>query len=325
MSNGSLAVCELPDTAWSEWDRFVVASPQGTLFSETLWLRLTGVPFRIFGCYKGEELVGGTAVLEGDGGKQALGVFPLTPYQGILFRPYPGAKLGTQHSLEMRITGALLDTLEQRYRDVMVVNHYTFHDVRPFYFRTYGTASEYRATVRYTHVVDLTDLGTTWNAIDDNTHWEIRKAEKGGIMVFPSADFDRFDQIHQHTFDRQGVDRDLSSDWLHKIYEVLNREKRCELFLAFNSQSTATAGVLTVWDSKRAYFLLGGAEPQHRNNGSSSLALWTAFQSLATRLPEIDLEGCNSPRRGSFKAGFGGQLRHYFWLSLYRPQSGERR
>jgi hypothetical protein len=322
MTTGSLVVRELGEHEGTEWDRFVAASPQGTIFSETIWLQAIGSPFRIFGCYKGVDLVGGTVVVEDEKAEITRGIVPLTPYQGILFRDHSRTKRPTRHSLEMRITGALLDELEQRYRDILLINHYTFHDLRPFYFRTYGTENEYDVHVRYTHIVDLRDLQSTWAAMDDNTHWEIRKAEKGGITVCLSNDFECFTAIHQHTFERQGVDHDIPSEWLTRIYELLHREGRCQIYLAFNPEGKATSGLFVVWDNKRAYFLLGGSEPAFRNNGSASLALWTAFQSISKRVPEFDLEGCNSPRRGSFKAGFGGQLRHYFWVSLRRTSRG---
>jgi len=37
-------------------------------------------------------------------------------------------------------------------------HHYNFEDVRPFYFHTYGQESEYTVAVRYTSVVDLSDI-----------------------------------------------------------------------------------------------------------------------------------------------------------------------
>ena len=56
-----LTVRELQPAQLSIWDRFVEQSPQGTIFSESLWLEICGLPFRGFACYKGDVIVGGVA------------------------------------------------------------------------------------------------------------------------------------------------------------------------------------------------------------------------------------------------------------------------
>jgi hypothetical protein len=312
-----LTVRELVATDAEIWDTFVAASPQGNIFSEMLWLDLFGFSFRVFGCYRGAEMVGGAAVYEDAEGKNAIGTPPLTPFQGILFRDHAPMKPPAKESLEKKISTALIETLEQRYRSITLANHYTFGDVRPFYFHTYGQKNEYIVTVRYTHLVDLSDLERTWSKIDANTRYEIHKAEKRGSKVEESEDFAFFVGMHQRTFERQGVKRDIPEELLARLYSTLKRVGRCQLYLARNTKGAPTSGVLAIWDSKRAYYLLGASEPEHRNDGSASLTLWTVFKRMAKRgLREIDLVGCNSPRRGAFKAGFGGALKHYFLVSL---------
>lgn len=300
------------------WDGFVSSSPQGTIFSETLWLQALDNPFRLFGCYKGNDLVGGVAVLEDEAGRNTRGLFPLTPFQGVIFRDHSAMKHPTRDSLQMQITTALLDRLEAQYCGLTIANHYTFHDLRPFFFRTFGHGNSYEVTIRYTHVVDLSDIDASWAAMDDNTRWEIRKAQKVGIRLHHSDDFELFDRMQRRTFERQNLQRDIPADMLTRVFAALRSNGRCRLYLACNPMGVATSGVLTIWDNKRAYYLMGASETEFRNNGSASLTLWNAFQDLAPRLPEIDLVGCNSPRRGEFKAGFGGKLRHYFIASLRR-------
>lgn len=311
-----LAVREFGQEQWPLWDRFVSASPQGNIFSETLWLRALDNPFRLFACYKGGEMVGGVAVLEDEAGKNTRGLFPLTPFQGILFRDHAAMKAPTRDSLEMQIAGALLDELEARYQGLTLANHYTFHDLRPFFFRSFGTSNEYGVIVRYTHVVDLRDPRAAWSAMDESTQRQVRKAEKGNVCVQPAEDFERFEQMHRRTFERQGIAPDLPARLSDRVYRALRDENRCRLYLASDPNGVATSGILAIWDSKRAYYLMGASEPEYRNNGSASLAMWTIFQDLGK--PEIDLVGSNSPKRGAFKAGFGGRLRHYFVVSLKR-------
>ena len=313
-----LAVRELEALELDTWDRFVRESPQGTIFSESLWLKLLGYPFRILACYKGDEIVGGVAVFEDELRSNTMETVPLTSFQGFLFRNNGFMKPPLREKLEKKVSFGLIEGLEHRYRNVTLCHHYSFEDVRPFYFHTYGQDSMYSVTVRYTSVVDLSDMNRAWSKMENNTHCEIHKGEKRGNSVQESDDFEIFDRMHRRTFERQGIERDIPSEFLARVYAELKKENRCQLFLAQNSVGSPTSACLAVWDNKRAYHWLAASEPEHRNDGSASLTLWTVCQHMSERFPEIDLVGCNSPKRGAFKAGFGGTLRHYFVTALSR-------
>jgi Acetyltransferase (GNAT) domain len=317
--SSTLRVEELRNEEMDRWDRFVASSPQGTVFSESIWLQMLGYPFRILACYKGQDLVGGMAVFEDSQRPRAtMGLPPFTPFQGILFRDAVGMKPVTRESSEKKTSFALIQALHERYDRITVPLHYTYGDIRPFYWDTYGQSNEYSAVVRYTYVVDLRDPERAWTNMDDNTRFEVRKAEKHGSTVEESDDFAAFQGMHRRTFERQGADHEIEGRLLGRVYEALKSAGRCQLFLARNQEGFQTSGVLALWDRKRAYYMFGASEPEHRNDGSASLTLWKVFQCMGQRLPEMDMVGCNSPKRGAFKAGFGGRLAHYFVMSLDR-------
>src|SRR5438105_5115318 len=109
-----LTVRELQPAQLSIWDRFVEQSPQGTIFSESLWLEICGLPFRGFACYKGDVIVGGVAVFEDESSKSTMGTVPLTPFQGFLFRDNGFMKPPLREKLEKKVSHALIDALECR-------------------------------------------------------------------------------------------------------------------------------------------------------------------------------------------------------------------
>jgi hypothetical protein len=81
-----------------------------------------------------------------------------------------------------------------------------------------------------------------------------------------------------------------------------------------NAEGTVVYAACYGWDSKRAYYLFGGGHPHVSEPWQGTLVHWEAFKDLAQgrNLNEVDLEGVNSPQRGWFKLGFGGDLRPYF-------------
>jgi hypothetical protein len=315
--SSTLEVRELGADEMDLWDHFVASSPQGTIYSENLWLKLLGCPFRVLGCYKGGELVGGIAVCEDPARpRSTLHVPPFTPFQGILLRAPRAMRYTTRESMERKISFALIQSLHCLYDNLTLAHHYNYEDIRPFYWETYRQPQEYRAFVAYTYIVDLRDIDRAWSNLDDKTRCVVHKAEKCGSSVAESDDFAVFERLHQLTFERQGASHGIEGRLLPRVYDATRAAGRCQLFLAHNREGAPTSGVLAIWDANRAYYMFGASDPMYRSDGSASLTLWRVFQSMSKRFPEIDMVGCNSPKRGAFKAGFGGTLKHYFVVTL---------
>lgn len=270
---------------YTEWDSFVETSPQGTIFSTTKWLRLIGQPFRIYGYYKNGKLLGGMANFDQ--------LAPLTPFQGILVADIPGAKYTTTISLHNEVATALLP-----YAPKSFYNHYTFPDIRPFKW------AGWQCDIRYTYVVDLTDMDKLWEGLEKQTRYEINHASKT-YQTFMTPDVGVFNSLYSETFKRKGIERPVDSEMVQGLCWTLNAAIFCSLSL----DSVGSMAIL-VEDNKRAYYILGASDD---TGHTSSLTLWTAFEkSTRAGIKEIDLVGCNNEQIGLFKRGFGGKLIPYF-------------
>ena len=266
-----------------EWDEFVENSQQGTIFSSMKWLRLFG-NYHIYGCYKGGILLGGMANFDE--------LTPLTPYQGILVRDMPEMKYANYCSLVGEVTESLIP-----YAPKQFYNHWSFQDVRPFKWNGWS------CDIRYTYVVDLTNLDAVWEGLEKQTRYEVVHARKF-YDSWITPDIDVFNILYSETFKRKGVERPVDSDLVRKLNWVCNA-------IVFCSCTVDTVGSMAVFieDSKRAYYILGASGEGH----TSSLTLWHAFERLAKAgIKEIDLVGCNSEKIGLFKRGFGGKLTPYY-------------
>ena len=80
------------------------------------------------------------------------------------------------------------------------------------------------------------------------------------------------------------------------------------------------SAVLILFDKETAYYLIAGNDPEYRNTGAgTALLLESILEAKRRDLKSFDFIGVNSPQRGEFKLGFGGELRPYFtatWTSL---------
>ena len=317
----NLSIRILDKNEYMEWDGFVKNSPQGSLFSSIMWLEMYGEPYKIFASFKGKEMVGGAAIIEDGTGKNTSPLVYFTPYQGILYRDNGSMNISDRISLEKNIAVCLIEELEKIYRNISLYNHWNFKDARAFYWHCYGrVGDEYVVTLRYTSVIDISDIEKAFNCMDDDTRYEIRKAEKNLIKVVQEDDFVSFDRLHDVTFKRQGIERPEHEEKLvKKIYEALKKDGRCKIYFAKTKEGVISASAMIIWDNKRAYYMFGATDPETRNNGATSLLLWTIFKELCAQgFKEIDLVGVNSPNRGRFKMGFGGALIPYLLIQRKR-------
>lgn len=78
-------------------------------------------------------------------------------------------------------------------------------------------------------------------------------------------------------------------------------------------------GVFIVWDSKRAYYLLGGYDHQNSHHGATALAMWRAIQytSNELELSEFDFKGSMIKSVKKFFRQFGGELTPCYRVTKY--------
>jgi hypothetical protein len=311
-----LAIRYMEPSEYDIWDEFVETSPQGTIYSSTLWLSLSGMPFKVLGCFDGNnELVGGISFTESRryGFKRITSPL-LTPFQGILLKEDPQLKMPRKISRRTSIVDSIIRKLEEDYDGISFRNHITFDDIRPFSWHGYSI------NVRYTYILDSPSPDILWENFNATERKQIRSISKHGVEVeigegkYSILDFDK---IHQLTFARHGVKCPIPTDYLIKLYNGVKEAGKCQIYSAYNGDSELISSSIFGWDTKRGYALLTANHPVliRNNRGASALVHWFAFRDLSNMVPEIDFAGANTPGITDFKRRFGGELRHYFGVS----------
>ena len=287
---------KLTSTEYPQWEELVRESPQGSIFCSLKWLEL--FDNEIFGCFREGHLIGGMA---GINGKQFLsGGYALTPYQGIVVCDQQDTKYANRLSLFGEICDSFIEFTKQELvgKQISIVNHYNARDMRPFIW------DNWEQFIKYTFIIDTTDLLQVWANMEKDTRYEITKAQKSGIKIM-EGDVETFDKLYVETFSRKGLGRPISSVFLFKLCERL----QAKIYLALN-KGIASAGAVAIWDDSCSYYILGASNPDTLGDGATSLALWTLIEDQ--KGGQIDLVGCNDKKIGLFKRGFGSKLMPYF-------------
>ena len=185
----------------------------------------------------------------------------------------------------------------------------------PFYWRGF------LQTTRYTYRLNsLENADSLWNNFQENTRREIRKAEKRGVSVEETDDIEAFLVTNEKTFLRQRMKLPYRRDYVRRLFSACLANGAGKIFLAKGEDGRAHAGNLIVWNRHCAYYLMGGGDPELRNSGATSLAMWHAIQFASTVSSIFDFEGSMIEPVERFFRGFGAVQTPYFSLSHIRSK-----
>jgi peptidoglycan pentaglycine glycine transferase (the first glycine) len=190
---------------------------------------------------------------------------------------------------------------------------------------TWGIPS---ATVqpRRTIVVSLEGSEEHWlGRMKQKTRYNIRLAEKKGVAVRPSQDWQAFERLVEATGKRDGF-RVHAMSYYRKAYELFNPSGRCELLMAYQGD-VPLAAVMVFALGERAWYFYGASADEGRNLMPTYLLQWEAMRWAGRRGCKVyDLWGVpdesdatledNFETRSDglwgvyrFKRGFGGESR----------------
>ncbi|MEI8305728.1 MAG: GNAT family N-acetyltransferase [Chloroflexales bacterium] len=299
-------------TNQDEYNAFVARSPAGTIFGTTWWLdAVAPESYEILTVRKGSELVAAWPIIKTTDRLRGLriGMPPLTPWLGILFRPVGNTNVANRLKDEKDLAEALVAQLP-RFQSLHVRFHRGFTYWLPLYWKGFAQ------TTRYTYVLeDLADVTALWGGLRDNIRTDIRKAKREGVSVECVDDLRLFWDVHRMTFERQNLPVPYTFDLVQRIDAACRQHGSRRIFVGRDSEGKIHAGAYIIWDRNSAYYVMGGANPLLRTSGAASLVLWEAIQFAATVTNAFDFEGSMIEPVERFFRSFGARPCPYFAIS----------
>lgn len=293
------------------WDNFVESSPQGTIFSKSRFVECLGEKSSNYLVFKGQEIVGGVTVLEDDAGEPLSAPYPLTPYQGILFKSFDKQN-HKKISEEFKITEFIIAKLMEAYGRISLSHSPYLRDIRAFQWFNYHARDRglFNISVHYTALLDL-----NFNTLDEYL-MRIRTArrqeynKKAEYKIYETEDWEVLDQLHELTFNRQDQKRsEIEVRLARSIAQNAVKNKFGRISICEINEKPASA-CLFLYDRKRGYYMIGANNPETRLTGCSTKLLVENIihAKEEQKLGQIDFVGCNSPNRGDYKLSFNGRL-----------------
>jgi len=313
-----------------EWDQIVDASTQGTLFSESPYLTACGRDFGLFVIRQGRQVKGALCLVYGDN-RETCELDDLVIHNGLMFVPDDTKKPVRSRFERFEITEIVIEFLEHNYRRIELALAPDFEDLRPFIWHNYHetlSQKKFQLDLRYTSFIDVSSLSgmmdnfentDCFRAMETLRQRHVREAIKKGAKMVMMHDASVFITYYSDLMERQG--NPVPEEKLHRmaaLVSALQLSNKAAIYSVQNNLNEVLYVVIYGWDRKRAYYLFGAGNPEISEAYQGSYAHWCAFLDLANRLGirEVDMEGVNSPKRGWFKLGFGGNLIPYY--QVYR-------
>jgi len=181
----------------------------------------------------------------------------------------------------------------------------------PFYW------AGYRLELQYTYRLEgLRSERDLWDGLRGNIRREIRKA-RTRVEVRDDVALDRFHAVWTKTFARQGLAPPASLAQLERLDAACAARGARALLSAHDEHDRIHAVAFVVWDPRAAYYLLGGADPELRTSGASSLLMWESIMRARSVTDVFDFEGSMLQPVERFFRAFGSRQTPYLRVSRW--------
>lgn len=308
----------------AEWDRFVAASPQGSVFARSAFLDALDRPWEAWRLRDGAATLAAALVFREPNGEPARAPLPFTLYQGLFF-PGTTAPAAAHRRVreELEATERLLAGMAGEPRLSWCL-HPAQTDVRAFSWFHYHApeAGRFAVDVRYTGAIELAPAGMepVLGGCRSVRRQEYRKAA-ARFRVERSTDLGLLDRLHAQTFTRQGIDRPPREPaLLESISAAALRDGFGEMLVARTPDGAPAGAALFLFDATTTYYFVAANDPAYRSAGVSTLLFLEGVAAAIERgSRRFDVVGMNSPTRGDFKTSFGALPVPYYVVQWDRP------
>lgn len=305
-----LLVAPLEEARYPEWNALVAASPDGSPYATSDYLdllcRAAGGRFRILGCRRGDELIGGTPLYETDGpAGVSVGPRLLLYYLGPVFRRFGSKYPSLETARLVETQGALADGLaRQGFAKVTLKGRHTVSDLRAFLARGWS------AWPSYTYLVPLKDLEQQRVRVEQNLRRLIDRCGDESLTVTEDEDIDSFLRLHRLTMEHHGAPAYLPDAAFRRWFELVKQRRLGSLFHARLPDGASIAAQLVLAGAHPVSHTVSAAtDPAQRRLGAAAFLRWCVFERLAGQGYEAnDLTDAALNPVTHFKSQFGGEL-----------------
>ena len=309
------------------WDKMNDLSPNGSIFKSTKYLTGIDDKFHLWGVYHGQEFKAGLVLIVNE--KENSCIFnEWVIYSGIMYNFNKNISNFKKNNDEFKIMEFIIKKVSKIYKSFEFNLIYSIKDIRPFLWFNYGneTTDKFTINIRYTSLLKIDsllknkqdDLNTeVFKNFDSSRRQRIKEAIKNGYKIKINKTTNNLFRFYIALMKKNNKAlSEKKSKSFEKLLNHILENKLGSVLDLYDNKDNLIYSVMYIWDNKRSYYLFGAGSEESKNSWAGTILNWEAFKYLAKEksFSEVDLEGINSPNRGSFKVTFGGSVISYFQI-----------
>lgn len=308
-----------------EWDFIVDGSYQSNFFVKSYFLKSSGTKFHLWKIMQGQEIKAGICLNVDDLEKNSI-ENEFVIHNGIFFNLDKNRILAKRREDEFQITSFVISNLVSKYDEIFLSLDPKVFDVRPFQWHNYNTKGpRFEISIKYTSTLDLSEFNSDkdedemkiFRNLEPVRRYSIRQAKKEKFEVKFSDDPEKFLDLYQKFYNKNKPDvsqKEIAT--VSKIIKEVLVQKKGIISYIYDNSENLIYSMVTGWDNTKAYYLYGVGSNEIKKPWQGTAGLWSTFRYIANNnhAKLYDFEGVNSPNRGWFKLGFGGELVSYYQI-----------
>ncbi len=311
----------------SEWDFILKNSNESNLFSKTLFLKNCGSKFHLWKVMQGNEIKAGVCLLVDNDEKESI-ENKFIIHNSIYFNLDKKRILPKIREDKFQITDFIIKNLTSKYKKIFLSLDPSFNDLRPFQWFNYDyEGPRFEISTKYTSWLDISEFKSIeiknekkselFKNLEPVRRYSIRQAIKDNYNIEFSKESGKFiDLYRKFLSNNNSTEMKGDLEIISKIIEQLLEQDKGIITYIYSNTSELIYSMFTGWDETKAYYLYGVGAVVNKKSWQGTIGLWSILKYIAKNknIKIFDFEGVNSPNRGWFKLGFGGDLISYYQI-----------
>ena len=186
------------------------------------------------------------------------------------------------------------------------------------------TAPKFKTEIRYTSLINLKNklLEDIFKNLDDVKQRDIKKClKRTDLIINYDLDLESFKKNYINTMKKNNSDFfDKNLNTMMIFLEKIHLSGKAFQTNLIYKNKIIYSNLFSLHNNTACY-LYGAGDVDVSERLGGTYSLWKAIEKCYEKKIEcVDLEGVNSPQRGSFKISFGGNLANYYKVILNKEQ-----
>lgn len=308
-----------------EWNDFITKTENKNIFSTSEFIDYSSCSKKKIFIKKNEEIVGSfhinfkkKKIFKGD-----------TIYSPLNFKKFEKKNKSSDFYKKFNIIDTFINFITKNFKNGNFTLDYHVQDLRPFYWYNFEKKRKIFKVedTKYTSVIninenfknpDINELlkSDLFKDFSRSIKQQLKSPLNKNFIFEENFDLNSAFEILEKTFKRQKKKVDFDVNKLKKIYLDLYNKKQLKIFFTKENNEKVSFTIFSKINNKSIY-LNGGRLKNFNSDYSLTFNLALSLMKLRIEgINTIDLEGINSPKRGFWKLGFGGDLLPYYNISM---------